>query len=93
MTKEKIECLRSELLLKLNAIGGYKTYKELWDAFYNYEDALLSTANIGGYVKANRWMKWFRWQYPKMERKRNSLCSCGSGKKYKYCCLNNYMYL
>ena len=45
MTKDKIQGLRNELLFNLNAVGSYETHKELWDAFYKYEEA-LSIANV-----------------------------------------------
>jgi len=40
MKKDKIQGLRNKLLWKLNTVGGYETHKEMWDAFYKYEEAL-----------------------------------------------------
>ena len=40
MSEKTTEQLRNELIFQLNAIGNYETHKDMWDAFYRYEEHL-----------------------------------------------------
>ena len=42
---------RAELILQLNRVGDYSTHKELWDAYYKFEE-LVKNCSIPVVVKS-----------------------------------------
>lgn len=56
-------------------------------SFSDLEGEDIDRLKYMGCQKAKDWIKLYKQKHKKIER--NDFCPCGSGKKYKFCCLGN----
>ncbi|CAD5509568.1 Uncharacterised protein [Escherichia coli] len=73
--------LRHVLLPSLNGVMGFggEMYVKFEDGSVHYQDAFGRTSSAHEFLRKKT---------SKARIGRNSICGCGSGRKYKYCCLN-----
>ncbi|MGS9951834.1 DUF4238 domain-containing protein [Klebsiella pneumoniae] len=73
--------LRHVLLPSLNGVLGFggEMYVKFEDGSVHYQDAFGRTSSAHEFLQKKT---------SKERIGRNSICGCGSGRKYKYCCLN-----
>ncbi|EJC2819611.1 DUF4238 domain-containing protein [Escherichia coli] len=73
--------LRHVLLPSLNGVMGFggEMYVKFEDGSVHYQDAFGRTSSGHEFLQKKT---------SKERIGRNSICGCGSGRKYKYCCLN-----
>lgn len=69
------------LLPSLNGVTGFggEMYVKFEDGSVHYQDAFGRTSSAHEFLQKKT---------SKERIGRNSICGCGSGRKYKYCCLN-----